>query len=115
MIAPYQLLPHGEDSLAWQVRIAGLPTPEREHRFDTSRRWRFDFAWLDARVAIEVEGGSFIAGRHSRGSGFEADCAKYIAAAIAGWLVLRVTTAMVDDGRALAHVADVLAARGIRQ
>ena len=104
---------HGEDALAWQVRVAGLPTPVREHRFDTIRRWRFDLAWIAPRLAVEVEGGIWTGGRHVRGAGYERDLEKYNAAAIAGWLVLRVTTAMVDDGRALAHVADALAARGI--
>lgn len=102
----------GEDALAWQLRVAGLPAPVREHRFDPSRRWRFDFAWPNRLVAAEVEGGSFVAGRHSRGAGFEADCQKYNAAALAGWLVVRLTTGMVDDGRGLATVADALSTRG---
>ena len=48
-----------------------------------------------------MEGGTFSGGRHSRGRGFEADAEKYAEAAILGWRVLRVTTAMVNDGRAL--------------
>jgi hypothetical protein len=41
-------------------------------------------------------------GRHVRGRGYERDCEKYNAAALAGWIVLRVTTDMIQDGRALA-------------
>ena len=87
------------------------PLPHTEYVFDPTRRWRFDFAWPELRVACEVEGGTFTAGRHSRGRGFEADCVKYDEAAIAGWLVLRVTTAMVNDGRALRLIERAIAAR----
>lgn len=106
---------HGEDALAWQLRALGLAAPEREHRFDPSRRWRFDFAYPEQRIAIEVEGGSWVAGRHARGLGFEKDIEKYNAAAVAGWMVLRFTTAMVDDGRALATISEAIAARGIQR
>jgi len=101
----------GADAMAWMLRAAGLPDPVREYRFDASRRWRFDFAWLAPRVALEVEGGTYSGGRHSRGSGFEKDAEKYNRAAILGWTVIRVTTAMVDDGRALAFAEGALAAR----
>jgi len=74
---------------------------QREYRFTPDRRWRFDFAWPDLKVALEVEGGAFINGRHNRGAAFEADCEKYNVATALGWRVLRVTPRMVDDGRAL--------------
>ena len=90
--------------LAWW-----LPAPLREYRFAPPRRWRFDFSWPERFLAVEVEGGSFIAGRHSRGAGFEAYAEKYNEAALIGWRVLRVTPRMVDDGRALALIQ-----RGLR-
>src|ERR1041385_1632066 len=49
-----------------------LPKPTTEYRFAPPRRWRFDFAWPEGRLALEVEGGSFVAGRHTRGTPFEA-------------------------------------------
>lgn len=101
----------GEAMLAAHVRAVGLPLPTLEYRFHPSRRWRFDFAWPDRLVACEVEGGTFVSGRHSRGRGFEADCEKYTEAALAGWLVVRVTSDMVDDGRAITFVERALAAR----
>jgi hypothetical protein len=52
-------------------------------------------------LAVEVEGGSWIAGRHVRGRGFEADCEKYNQAVLLGWRVLRFTSAMVEDSTAL--------------
>lgn len=83
-------------------QLSQLPAPVREHRFAAPRRWRFDYAWPERRLALEIEGGTWTGGRHVRGQGYERDCEKYNAAALAGWTVLRVTTAMVRDGRALA-------------
>lgn len=67
----------------------GIPMPVREHRFHATRKWRFDFAWPDKLVALEVEGGVWSQGRHTRGSGFIADMEKYNTAASLWWLVLR--------------------------
>ncbi|MDQ3128897.1 MAG: hypothetical protein M3Q66_10675 [Chloroflexota bacterium] len=101
----------GEAALTWQVKAAGLPDPVLEHRFAAPRRWRFDIAFVAHKVAAEVEGGTWTNGRHSRGPGFELDCVKYAEAALAGWIVVRCTTRMVDDGRALRLVERALALR----
>jgi very-short-patch-repair endonuclease len=98
----------GELSMATQIRWTGLVTPVCEYRFDDRRRWRFDFAWPDRQIALEVEGGTWTAGRHTRGRGYEADLEKYNEAALAGWTVVRVTTGMVEDGRAIALLERVL-------
>jgi hypothetical protein len=71
--------------------------PEQEYRFHGTRRWRFDFAWPDAMVAVECEGGTWARGRHTRGKGFENDCYKYNAATAQGWRVFRCTRGMLDD------------------
>lgn len=105
----------GERSFETQLRFINAPAAVREHRFDPVRKWRFDFAWPDLLVAVEIEGGSFIQGRHTRGESFKADCVKYCEAAIAGWLVLRVTTAMVDDGSAVSLLGRALWARSQRR
>lgn len=101
----------GELALATQLGWARVPLPTTEYRFDPTRRWRFDFAWPPIKVACEVEGGTFVTGRHSRGRGYESDVEKYSEAAIAGWLVVRVTTDMVEDGRALSLVERAIASR----
>lgn len=80
-----------------------------EHRFHPVRKWRFDFAWPAKRVALEVEGGAWIGGRHTRGKGFVADLEKYNTAASAGWTVIRVTPQMLRDGRAVAWLEQVFA------
>lgn len=73
------------------LRDANLPLPDVEYRFHATRRWRFDYAWPDARVALEVEGGAFSRGRHTRGAGFVADIEKYNAAVVDGWRLVRTT------------------------
>ena len=40
-----------------QCAAFSLPPPVAEHRFHETRRWRFDFAWPDHRVALEIAGG----------------------------------------------------------
>jgi very-short-patch-repair endonuclease len=64
---------------------------EAEFYFAKPRRWRFDYAIVEQRVAIEVEGGVWTRGRHTRGSGFVKDMEKYNAAAALGWLLIRTT------------------------
>lgn len=73
-------------------KVAGGPPVEREVRFHPTRKWRFDFACLKARCAIELDGGAFIGGRHGRGMGMVKDCEKYRAAADLGWRIWRFTT-----------------------
>lgn len=68
-----------------------LPAPVTEHRFHPERKWRFDYAWPDAKVALEVEGGVWTGGRHTSSAGFLKDIEKYNAAARLGWRVLRCT------------------------
>ena len=70
-----------------------MPELQREFVFHSERKWRADFAHIESRTLIEIEGGIFLAGggRHNRASGFAADTEKYLEAALAGWRVLRLT------------------------
>jgi len=69
-----------------------LPKPEQEFLFAKSlgRKWRFDFAWPEHKIALEVEGGIFTRGAHGSITGITRDIEKYNAAACLGWRVLRV-------------------------
>jgi very-short-patch-repair endonuclease len=82
----------------WLRRLApDLPPATPEHRFAPPRRWRFDRAYPDRKLAIELEGGVWSGGRHTRPAGFEADCDKYNCATVEGWRVLRFTAKMLDS------------------
>jgi hypothetical protein len=105
-----------ETLLAVQLEQAGIPF-EREYRFAPPRKWRADFAILygptfrsndDIDVLVEIDGGGWVQGRHTRGSGFEKDAEKQSAAAILGYRVIRCTPAQVNDGRALSWIRQAL-------
>ena len=71
--------------------LSGLPKPVAEHRFAPPRRWRFDHAWPDHLLALEVQGGLFVQGRHSRGAALLKEHEKLNEAAAQGWRVLFTT------------------------
>ena len=52
-------------------------------------------------IALEIEGGIYVRGRHTRGAGYEKDLEKYAHAMVDGWIVLRVSPAQLRDGRAV--------------
>ena len=79
--------------------VLRVPAPTPEFRFDPIRKWRFDWAWPDAKLALEVDGGIWVQGRHSRGSGQVKEMEKFNAAAVAGWRVLRCTPNQIGDPR----------------
>ena len=86
-------------------RIWNGPELAKEYRFHTARRWRFDYYHEPTRTAIELEGGLYSAGRHTRAAGYLGDIDKYNAAAMQGITVLRLGTGQVDA----AHVAEIAA------
>jgi hypothetical protein len=96
-----------KDFQGWCQRN-GLPVPEPEGRFHPTRRWRFDWFWLGDRVALEVEGGVWTHGRHSRGAGMLADMLKYNEAAALGWKVLRTTPQTLKSRETLTLLRRVL-------
>lgn len=93
------------------ARSWGLPEPVPEYRFKPPRQWRFDWAWLSARVAVEIQGGLFSAGRHVRGAALLAEYEKLDEAVIAGWRVLLVTPAQVKSGEVFALVKRAIGGR----
>lgn len=96
------------EALLFTMQLEGLPKPEREFLFHKKRKWRFDLAWPDLLIAVEVEGGIWVGGRHVRGQGYEADCEKYNEAQIAGWMVLRFTPGMIKRGKAVDVITKAL-------
>lgn len=114
-----------EDLFLSHIQEHPLPAPHEQYHFAAKevgdgkgvrarlkkaglQDWRFDFAWPDLLLAVEVEGGTWMRGRHSRGSGFESDCRKYNTALLLGWRVLRYTGSMIKSKEAIKQVARIL-------
>jgi len=72
-----------------------------EYRFHPVRKWRFDVAFPERRVALEIEGAVWTRGRHTRGAGFLGDMEKYNTATQMGWRVYRCTWQEVENGQAV--------------
>lgn len=75
----------------WCSMEQPMPTPVREYRFHPVRKWRWDFAWEDIKLAVEIHGGGQ-RGRHASVAGMTADCDKHNAAVSLGWRVLTFTS-----------------------
>jgi very-short-patch-repair endonuclease len=95
----------GEEILAWELTAAKIPF-ERQVQVTATRKWTFDFV-LGPRFAVEVEGGAY-SGGHKRGAAADTDAEKFNHCALAGWKVLRFTTSMVNDGRAMEVIKQAL-------
>lgn len=80
---------------------------EQEWRFHPRRKWRFDFAWPEIMLAVEVHGGC---GRHMSFSGFRRDREKMNTAQTMGWTVLEVLGPQIS--RCPECVADAIVAVG---
>ena len=63
----------------------------KEYKFHPTRKWRFDFAIPEHKIALEVEGGVWTGGRHTSSTGFLKDMEKYNTATSMGWRVFRTT------------------------
>ena len=79
-----------------------------DHDYRRGRAFRFDFAWPDRKLAVEVDGGTFTGGRHVRGAGYERDVEKQNLAVTQGWRVLHFTQRQVTSGYALNVVEQAL-------
>lgn len=100
------------EQLARLCRLCGLPEPVREHRFLPDRKFRFDLAWPEEKLAVEIHGGRWIYGRHQRPLGFQRDVEKHNLALLSGWRVLIVLPEMIADGRALDLIERALSGAG---
>jgi hypothetical protein len=93
--------------LCMQCKALGLPAPIAEYRFHATRKWRFDFLIAPTYV-IEIEGVVYatepgdhrLGGRHTSRRGFAEDLAKYQAAYVLGYDVLRCLPSAIHDGSA---------------
>ena len=116
-----------EELFAKQCVVYRLPVPERQLQFARAthqRGWKFDFAFRDHMVAVEIEGITprklasgllVMAGRHGSVKGVIEDMEKYNTAGLLGWTVLRFPPKYVKPRRAVEMTMRVLATRGWEQ
>lgn len=81
----------------------------REYRFHATRRWRFDYAIPAHKIAIEVEGGVYTNGRHTRPTGFLGDMEKYNTATLYGWRLFRTTPKDLITTKTLRMIVQAIA------
>jgi hypothetical protein len=93
------------------INLKGLPGYRKEFIFHPTRKWRFDYSWVDIKVALEIHGGIFTNGRHTRGKGFSEDKVKMNSAQLLGWIVIEATTAQVKNGQMLKWITQAIANR----
>lgn len=72
------------------LKAAGLPIPEAEVAFAPGRKFRWDYAWVPQKVALEQQGGIWVRGAHGRGTGIVRDIEKFSLGAALGWRLLLV-------------------------
>lgn len=106
---------HRREFRTW-CRVNMIPNPTHEYQFGRAlvspdyprgRAWAFDWCWPDADgggLALEIEGGIHVNGRHVRGAGYEADMAKYTQANLLGWRLIRVSWATLYTDETAAQI-----------
>lgn len=79
-------------TLLWVYKNQNLITDFCEElRFHHKRKFKFDWAIQDLKIAIEYEGLMSNKSGHTTVTGYTSDCEKYNLAQIEGWTVLRYT------------------------
>ena len=118
--APRASAPRGESRLEAELRgmleLMQL-APVSQFKFHPERRWRFDFAFPDVMVCVDVDGGVFAAenketaGRHARGAGIVAAFEKRNAAAELGYCVLCYGPPQIRSGESALQIERIVTAR----
>lgn len=97
----------GEAKLASDLKALKIDFAQ-EFKFHPDRQWRADFHIIGTRILVEVEGGIWSGGRHTRGKGYLGDMEKYNAATVLGYQVLRFSTEQVKSGLAVRQIEGLL-------
>lgn len=99
-----------EAELALQIRALELPEPIREYQAIKGRKFRFDFAWLEHRLLVEVNGGTYTKGAHSTGQGIARDYEKIRLGQDCGWKVYPFDGKAIKSGEAVEIIRQALEA-----
>lgn len=102
-----RVVSEGEATLVQHLKTHKISF-EQEYKFHPTRKWRADFLITGTKILIEVEGGIWSGGRHTRGKGFLGDMKKYNEAAMMGFSVLRFSTEQVKAGVAIKQIEQLV-------
>lgn len=92
-------------------KVHGIPEPQCEFRFLKDRKFRFDYAWPEAMLAIEKNGAIWKKGGHSSGLGLLRDYEKLNLGQLAGWTILQYTPQQLTSEATLKTLKTVLAVK----
>ena len=96
--------PH-EELLAVHLKELGIAF-KREVRLNAKRRFRWDF--VVENFAIEIQGGTFVRGGHTRGKQYRKDCEKMRLAIEHGYVPVHFTTDEVSEGVAQKWISQMV-------
>ena len=102
-----KVVSEGEATLATQLKALKIEF-EQEFKFHPKRKWRADFHLVGKRILVEVEGGIWSGGRHTRGKGYIGDMEKYNSATMMGYQVIRFSTEQVKSGLAVQQILKLI-------
>jgi very-short-patch-repair endonuclease len=94
-----------ETTFALAISSYDIPQPERNFKFLPERKLELDFAWVDLKIAVEVQGSTWRKGGHNTGAGLKRDYEKLNLAQMCGWVVLQYGTDEVNSGQAAKETA----------
>ncbi|MCG5790272.1 DUF559 domain-containing protein [Acinetobacter baumannii] len=105
-----RVVSEGEATLVQHLKTHKISF-EQEYKFHPKRKWRADFLITGTKILVEVEGGIWSGGRHTRGKGYLGDMEKYNEAAMMGFTVLRFSTEQVKSGLAVQQIEKMVGER----
>ena len=73
------------------MRSHGVDSFARDYVAIPGRRWKIDLAHVEKKIAVEIHGGTYARGRHSRHEGMQSDLEKERALVAAGWRCIAFT------------------------
>ena len=97
-----------ERALDASLKAHGVTGYVREYLAVPGRKFRVDFAWVAAQLAVEIEGGIYQGGGHTTVTGIKRDVEKGNLLTLAGWRLLRFHGDQVRSGEAVAVIRQAL-------
>ena len=101
-----------EKQLSLAVSAGRIPPFTTEYYAIIGRKFRYDFAWPDYDLLLEVQGGIWGVGAHSGGTGALRDFEKQSLAAVGGFYVITCGPSQIREGKAISWVMQYFERRG---